>query len=356
MLFTAFVSRTFDGGANTTTTEEDERAPSSRRTSRFRSTATTPRYRIFSGEMNNAPAAAPLPRCELLEGTARALQPSPALKLSRSTLLELGDIERCGAARRPRIAREAHIEGTKELARLKLDEASVVEERRVLKKEREETAKAAEAELKDSVWITNRLKQYEPRVFYFDIIECVRKLAVAGLSAFFPPGSFEKLAFGVIVTTIFLVVTSSPPTVRERYRRRPRRGLPDGAGCSRSSSPSCSRAPPPTAARWRSSRSSSSRGCTRRCSRSAPRRSSSSSSWRCTTSARRARQEARVRNAYTMRRRRDQLRGPAAADPRNLPVGPSEPLASARRTKAEAAVLEGRDRRAARLPSKCTRR
>ena len=76
-----------------------------------------------------------------------------------------------------------------------------------MRAERQESAAAAEASLKDKEWITDKIKQYEPRVFYFDIIECLRKLAVAGLSAFFPPGSFEKLAFGVIVTTFFLGIT-----------------------------------------------------------------------------------------------------------------------------------------------------
>ena len=215
----------------------------------------------------------------------------------------------------------------------------MVEERRVLRKEREETAKAAEAELKDPVWIKNRLKQYEPRVFYFDIVECLRKLAVAGLSAFLPPGSFEKIAYGVIVTTIFLVVTSRlQPYVNDtddalavvyqtallltlvlafllKGAASDGRSLEELAQFEQQVGKAllafCA-APILLAVVM----AVHDLGATRAV-------------------------EARVRNAYTARRRRDQLRGPAAVDPRNLPVGPSEPLASARRTKAEAAVLEG---------------
>ena len=92
----------------------------------------------------------------------------------------------------------------KEHATLKAE----VKERETLKAEYIEDLKAAEALLKDKDWIKSRIGQYEARVFYFDVIECLRKLSVAGLSAFFPPGSFEKLVFGVLVTCFFLAVTA----------------------------------------------------------------------------------------------------------------------------------------------------
>ena len=99
---------------------------------------------------------------------------------------------------------EKDVRALKEHATLKAE----VKERETLKAEYIEDLKAAEALLKDKDWIKARLGQYEARVFYFDVIECLRKLSVAGLSAFFPPGSFEKLVFGVLVTCFFLAVTA----------------------------------------------------------------------------------------------------------------------------------------------------
>ena len=61
--------------------------------------------------------------------------------------------------------------------------------------------------MRDPLWITERLKQYEPRVFYFDLIECLRKLCLVGLSVFFEKGSSQNLAFGVLVTSTFLCLT-----------------------------------------------------------------------------------------------------------------------------------------------------
>ena len=61
--------------------------------------------------------------------------------------------------------------------------------------------------LVDPTWMKKRLRQYEPRVFYFDLIECLRKLCLVGLSVFFQTGSSSNLAFGVLVTTFFLCVT-----------------------------------------------------------------------------------------------------------------------------------------------------
>ena len=76
-----------------------------------------------------------------------------------------------------------------------------------MRQKRESTAKRAMEAMRDPLWIQSRLKQYEPRVFYFDFIECVRKLCIVGLSVFFEEGSSQNLAFGVLVTATFLCVT-----------------------------------------------------------------------------------------------------------------------------------------------------
>ena len=62
--------------------------------------------------------------------------------------------------------------------------------------------------LVDPTWMKKRLRQYEPRVFYFDLIECLRKLCLVGLSVFFEKGSSQNLAFGVLVTSTFLCLTA----------------------------------------------------------------------------------------------------------------------------------------------------
>ena len=54
--------------------------------------------------------------------------------------------------------------------------------------------------MRDPLWIQSRLKQYEPRVFYFDFIECVRKVSLVGLAVFYPdPGSYEQLILGIFI-------------------------------------------------------------------------------------------------------------------------------------------------------------
>ena len=75
------------------------------------------------------------------------------------------------------------------------------------RQQRESSTERAMKVMRDPLWITERLKQYEPRVFYFDLIECVRKLCLVGLSVFFEKGSSQNLAFGVLVTSTFLCLT-----------------------------------------------------------------------------------------------------------------------------------------------------
>ena len=53
-----------------------------------------------------------------------------------------------------------------------------------MRQKRESTAKRAMEAMRDPLWIQSRLKQYEPRVFYFDFIECVRKVSLVGLAVF----------------------------------------------------------------------------------------------------------------------------------------------------------------------------
>ena len=76
------------------------------------------------------------------------------------------------------------------------------------RQQRESSTERAMEVMRDPLWITERLKQYEPRVFYFDLIECVRKLCLVGLSVFFEKGSSQNLAFGVLVTSTFLCLTA----------------------------------------------------------------------------------------------------------------------------------------------------
>lgn len=76
-----------------------------------------------------------------------------------------------------------------------------------MRQKRDSSAKRAMEAMRDPLWIRSRLKQYEPRVFYFDFIECVRKVCLVGLSVFFEKGSSQNLAFGVLVTSTFLCVT-----------------------------------------------------------------------------------------------------------------------------------------------------
>ena len=76
-----------------------------------------------------------------------------------------------------------------------------------LELQKEVSVEEAMEMLVDPTWMKKRLRQYEPRVFYFDLIECLRKLCLVGLSVFFQTGSSSNLAFGVLVTTFFLCVT-----------------------------------------------------------------------------------------------------------------------------------------------------
>ena len=49
-------------------------------------------------------------------------------------------------------------------------------------------------------WFESHFCRYEMRVWWFEIFECARKLAVACLPVFFTPsGSVSQLLFGLIV-------------------------------------------------------------------------------------------------------------------------------------------------------------
>ena len=47
-----------------------------------------------------------------------------------------------------------------------------------LRKWRDETKEETATLMREKLSLSARLKQYEPRVFYFDIIECLRKLCL----------------------------------------------------------------------------------------------------------------------------------------------------------------------------------
>ena len=68
-------------------------------------------------------------------------------------------------------------------------------------------ATRARALLKDPMWINSRLEQYEERTYYYDLVEVLRKLLLAGVATIFNPGTVEQLLLGVLVTVIFLCIT-----------------------------------------------------------------------------------------------------------------------------------------------------
>jgi hypothetical protein len=47
--------------------------------------------------------------------------------------------------------------------------------------------------------LRNLTADYELRTYWFEIFECLRKIALIGLPIFFPPGSPPQLIFGVII-------------------------------------------------------------------------------------------------------------------------------------------------------------
>ena len=50
-----------------------------------------------------------------------------------------------------------------------------------------EAEREALRHLKDPIWIKKRLRHYEARVFYFDLVECLRKLLVRRPGSPCPP-------------------------------------------------------------------------------------------------------------------------------------------------------------------------
>lgn len=50
------------------------------------------------------------------------------------------------------------------------------------------------------------LYTYELRTFYWEIVECARKLSVVGLPVFFEPGSSEQLTFGLLICFLSITV------------------------------------------------------------------------------------------------------------------------------------------------------
>ena len=76
-----------------------------------------------------------------------------------------------------------------------------------LRKWRDETKEETATLMREKLSLSARLKQYEPRVFYFDIIECLRKLCLAGLTATISPGTFRQLAIGIFIAAAFFGVT-----------------------------------------------------------------------------------------------------------------------------------------------------
>ena len=246
MLFTAFVPRRFEGGDDGNTTAADEYFLAADISIPYYG-ETHSGYQVYSAFMILLwPLGVPLYMVRMFFRNRVGVLALARAQIQEKHKLKLHRIERATSrSERESSAPELTSGDSKELDR-KAEKA----EQDLLRAERQESAAAAEASLKDKEWITDKIKQYEPRVFYFDIIECLRKLAVAGLSAFFPPGSFEKLAFGVIVTSFFLVITAclrpcaaadprpfqrapvrphAHSQVSQRHRRRPRDRLPGGA-------------------------------------------------------------------------------------------------------------------------------
>ena len=204
MLFTAFVPRRFEGGDDGNTTAADEYFLAADISIPYYG-ETHYGYQVYSAFMILLwPLGVPLYMVRMFFRNRVGVLALARAQIQEKHKLKLHRIERATSrSERETSAPELTSGDSKEL-----DREAEKAEQDLVRAERQESAAAAEASLKDKEWITDKIKQYEPRVFYFDIIECLRKLAVAGLSAFFPPGSFEKLAFGVIVTSFFLVITA----------------------------------------------------------------------------------------------------------------------------------------------------
>ena len=203
MLFTAFVPRRFEGGDDGNTTAADEYFLAADISIPYYG-ETHSLFQVYALFMIALwPIGVPLYMMRVLFRNREGVTALARAQIQEKHKLKLHRERATSRSERETSAPELTSGDSKEL-----DREAEKAEQDLVRAERQESAAAAEASLKDKEWITDKIKQYEPRVLYFDIIECLRKLAVAGLSAFFPPGSFEKLAFGVIVTSFFLVITA----------------------------------------------------------------------------------------------------------------------------------------------------
>ena len=91
------------------------------------------------------------------------------------------------------------------------------------KVELERESEAAMEALFDRGWIRKMVRHVDVRVFWFELVECARKVLLVGITQLIDQGSYEQLVVGVAIVCVFVfrrfgVLSASTKWGEERER------------------------------------------------------------------------------------------------------------------------------------------
>ena len=62
--------------------------------------------------------------------------------------------------------------------------------------------------LKDRIWIERVIQKVELKCYWFEVIECVRKAILVGMTVLIQQGSYAQLIVGAVISTFMLTVVA----------------------------------------------------------------------------------------------------------------------------------------------------